>query len=90
MKFETTLGLREIVVITGINESITPRAMYPGAPSDKLGRVVAIAIETDMVRYQVEYEDHARRDILKWFSADQLQGDPDFNQETGAYPESLE
>lgn len=88
MKHETKIGLNEIVVIIGINDSKSARAMR--GPGDKLGKVIAVLIETDVVRYQVEYEDGARRDIVKWFAANQLEGDPDFNQDTGAYPEDLE
>ena len=85
MKFETKIGLGEIVIINGMEVDNCQRANETGS-TDFIGKVKSIHIKKDCVSYEVKYSDRANRIIREFFEESELDPDPEFNHETGCYP----
>jgi hypothetical protein len=91
MKFETPIGLGEVVIIEGFEEKCTERAqMSKLACLDFFGEVVGITIEKDVTKYQVKFEDNAHRLMLGTFTESELLPDPEFDHEKGCYPNDIQ
>ena len=74
MKFETKIGLGEIVHYT--------RVGHPKAQHDELLEVTVISFDKEGAVYHCRYPSG----ITSVFREEDLIGDSDFNQETGEYP----
>jgi hypothetical protein len=80
MKFESKFGIGEIVCTKQVFSS-------RGVFQDVLLKVIAVNFSSDgLPAYTVRLQDGQ----LTVFQESELIGDPDFNQETGKYPEDLE
>jgi len=91
MKFNAPIGLGEIVAIKGIHDVGAHRPdLAAKKRTDALGKVTAVifAIGQNPV-YFVRYRNAAGQDVQAQITADELEGDIDFDQEAGQYPDDL-
>ena len=86
MKFETPIGLGEVVIIDLLNKK-AKRTLDATRTIEELGKVVAIIFESTNAKYKINYRNQAGFDQEAWCTADELEGDSDFDQELGDYPE---
>lgn len=85
MKFESKYGLGEIVVV-GLKAQ--EKANDSGKAHDVLGEVIEINFVPDSKpRYAVRVTGFAWQSVC-WYNECELDGDPDFDQEAGKYPQS--
>lgn len=80
MKFESKIGLGEIVIVNSIPESATRNI------GDQLGKVISVGFDKNGTNYLVDVQDKSGIKRMQFPEADLL-GDPLFDQEAGEYPE---
>lgn len=97
MKIETPIGIGEIVIIKLLDDNSKRARQHDDKKSghsktrvEDLGKVGAIMIESDGgAKYRVSYRNECGQDQILWFTENELEGDPDFDQETLTYADEF-